>query len=105
MGRLDCVRGRFLGSLFFSHGLLADVLVPDFGDLNCEGFSNVVDVQLAIVSALDLPVNGLLDTDGDGIPDPCQDYANAVSGDCAQGQVIQWNGMVWACAVDEEAHF
>lgn len=29
---LRTVIGVFVGILFFSHGLLADVLVPDFGD-------------------------------------------------------------------------
>ena len=82
----------------------ADILIPDFGDLNCDGQSNVVDVQMTILSALGIPVNPLLDGDENGTPDACQDYADSVSGDCAVGQVIKWNGAVWACADDMEGN-
>lgn len=79
---------------------LGDVLIPDLGDMNCDGESNVVDVQLTIVSALGLPMNPLLDQNNDGTVDGCEEYASSVSGDCAVGQVIKWNGTVWACADD-----
>ena len=80
------------------------VLIPNLGDTNCDGQSNVVDVQLAIVSALGLPLNSLLDQNQDGIVDGCEDYANAVSGNCDVGQIIKWNGTVWACAEDGRCH-
>ena len=76
------------------------VLIPNLGDTNCDGQSNVVDVQLAIVTALGIPLNTSLDADQDGIIDGCETYASAVSGNCEVGQVIQWNGTVWACADD-----
>ena len=85
-----------------SSSVLGDVLIPDLGDMNCDGESNVVDVQLAIVSALGLPINPLLDQNNDGTVDTCEDYASAVSGDCAVGQIIKWNGTVWACADDAQ---
>ncbi len=90
----------FAGIVLFFSSATADVLLPDFGDLNCDGNADVVDVQMAILSALGLPVNSILDADADGAVDACQDYASAVSGDCAVGQVIKWNGTVWACADD-----
>ena len=84
-----------LGVILSPSGVVANVLIPDLGDMNCDGESNVVDVQLAIVSALGLPINPLLDQNNDGTVDTCEDYASAVSGDCAVGQVIKWNGSVW----------
>ncbi len=81
----------------------AMVVIPDFGDLNCDGTSDVLDVQLAILSALNFPLNPILDTDANGTLDTCDDYVNAISGDCVVGQVIKWNGTVWACADDVAA--
>jgi len=95
-----------IGIVLTPSASFSSVLIPDLGDMNCDGESNVVDVQLSILSALGLPVNPLLDGDGNGVPDTCQDYADAVSGDCEVGQIIQYNGTVWACAdmvaLDEE---
>ena len=52
-------------------------------------------------SALGQEVSTALDGDGDGTPDGCNDYASAISGDCQIGEIIKWDGTVWACAADE----
>ena len=49
----------------------AQVVIPDLGDMNCDGSSNVVDVQLSIQSALGIPLSSALDGNGDGLVDGC----------------------------------
>ena len=94
------VAGIALAAAMFTSTAGAVVLIPNFGDLNCDGNANVVDVQMAILSSLGLPVNPLLDGNANGNVDACEDYADAISGNCAEGQVIKWDGAVWACADD-----
>ena len=77
------------------------VLIPTFADANCDGQSNIIDVQLSIISALGLALNVTIDTNADGIPDSCETYASSVSGNCETDQVIKWNGVVWTCSNDE----
>jgi hypothetical protein len=98
--RLNTLLWIVLALSTWSPRLSAEVLIPDFGDLNCDGVTNVIDVQFAIISALGFSVDPLLDQDGDGLPDGCQEYAAAISGDCEVGEVIKWTGQVWACATD-----
>ena len=79
----------------------AQTLIPQMGDLNCDGNANVVDVQMAILSALGQTISDTLDGDGDGELDDCEAYASTISGDCQTGEIIKWNGTVWECAADE----
>jgi hypothetical protein len=44
---------------------------PTIANLNCLGNVNVVDVQLLILLALQIPLSGNLDADADGCPDAC----------------------------------
>ena len=70
------------------------VLIPNLGDTNCDGQSNVVDAQLAIVSALGLPLNSLLDQNQDGLSTDARTM-RTVSGNCTGKS--SWNGAPWAC--------
>jgi hypothetical protein len=47
-------------------GVYGQVVVPDLGDINCDGIANVVDVQLAIKTALGFPLTEILDANGEG---------------------------------------
>ncbi len=52
-------------------------------DLNCDGATNVVDVNTAISLALSVPLSPSIDADGDGCPDgcdPCGDGACDLAG-------------------------
>ena len=68
------------------------------GDMNCDGASNVVDVQMSIQVALGMPLSTALDSDGDGVVDGCTEWVSGISGDCAEGQILQWDGGLWVCA-------
>lgn len=48
-------------------------------DLNCDGVRNVLDVQIAILGALDVALSP--DVDGDGIHDGCAPWSNDVLAD------------------------
>jgi len=62
-----CPEGQVL-----TDGQCTDIIsAPAPGDLNCDNTVSVVDVQLAIVLALELPLNELLDADADGKIDNC----------------------------------
>ena len=37
------------------------IVIPNLGDMNCDGVSNVVDVQLSIQTALGFPLSDALD--------------------------------------------
>jgi hypothetical protein len=88
---------------FFTTVLTANavVLVPTFSDVNCDGNTDILDVQLSIISALGFPVNELIDANGDGIPDTCDVFASSISGDCQTGQIIRWDGTLWTCSDDD----
>ena len=77
---------------------LGQVVIPDMGDMNCDGVSNVVDVQLSIQSALGFSLSPALDANGDGMVDGCESYSSSISGECALNQILQWDGMLWACS-------
>ena len=76
----------------------AQTVIPDMGDMNCDGASNVVDVQMSIQVALGMPLSTALDSDGDGVVDGCTEWVSGLSGDCAEGQILQWDGGLWVCA-------
>ena len=56
---------------FFSNLALAEDGPFAFGDLNCSGAANVVDVVLSVNMALGIPMSEDLDANGDGFPDAC----------------------------------
>ena len=62
-------------------GAFAQVVIPDMGDINCDGQANVVDVQLSIQVALGLPLSIALDGNQDGQVDGCETYSSNISGD------------------------
>lgn len=49
----------------------APAFAVPFADLNCDDAVNVLDVQLAVLVALDLPMGEGLDENQDGTPDAC----------------------------------
>ncbi len=61
-----------LVALAFSLPLTAQADEVDLhGDWNCDGDRDVIDVQLGIFAALNLPISTALDADQDGVPDAC----------------------------------
>jgi len=69
-------------------------------DLNCDGETNVADVMLSIIRALDMPVSDQLDENGNGIPDDCE----GVSMDpatCGTGTELAPDGLT--CVVSQWA--
>ena len=67
------------------------VAAPWSPDLNCDGETNVADVMLSILIALDLPVSEQLDADQDGVPDACesQPVSDTV---CGYGTILSVDG-------------
>jgi len=64
--------------------------------LNCDESVNVTDVQLSILSALQLPISATLDANGDGTPDACE--SNCTGLPCGPGTLPNEEGT--ACVVD-----
>ena len=60
-----------MGGLGLSPACLAGSDVK-LADVSCDGATNVVDVQMLILLALDLPLISQLDADADGCVDACQ---------------------------------
>ncbi|NUN13107.1 MAG: hypothetical protein HUU55_05670 [Myxococcales bacterium] len=67
------------------------VLALPFGDINCDNNANIVDVQLAIVAALNATLSPELDTNGNGYPDGCDSLA-AVT--CGAGTVLSGDACI-----------
>ena len=66
-------------------------------DLNCDGETNVTDVMLSILQALEMPVSEALDSDGNGIPDACQNQPLPVSA-CGSGTELAPDGQTCVVA-------
>ena len=60
-------------------------------DLNCDGETNVTDVMLSILQALEMPVSEALDGDGNGIPDACENLSLPSSA-CGEGTELAPDG-------------
>ncbi len=65
-------------------------------NLNCEGGIHVGDILLTIDAALEFPLKGVLDSNGNGCPDTCDPVEPACP--CKEGSVPVCEGV--ACALD-----
>ena len=54
------------------------------GDLNCDGFTNVVDIVMNINLSLGFPLSEGLDANQDGLPDACEDAQAHTACSCQQ---------------------
>ena len=82
-------------SLFFAAVLLpclSSVAYGSTGDLNCDGTSDVTDVQIMIHKALKSPLSPVIDADQNGIHDDCPDAP------CGPGTLV--DSLTGTCVVD-----
>ena len=63
-----------------------------YADLNCDGTTNITDIQLTIAKTLNLPLSPVIDADGNGIHDDCPDSL------CGDGTLI--DVLTGTCLVD-----
>lgn len=78
-------------------------------DANCDGTIGVVDVQLAILGALDVPLDESVDADGNGVHDDCTPTVaqciytpTGVGGLCSDADPCPLTGSSWCINGTEE---
>ena len=62
------------------------------GDLNCDGFTNVVDIVMNINLSLGFPLSEGLDANQDGLPDACEGAQVNIT--CGEGTLLDSSGLV-----------